>query len=300
MKAAPDVVYDLTDRNADKNKAHYDFGTQIDRDQAESTHVKQTFRYANSFVINGVLPHNCASYDLDKAEKASTRIRNHNPPNFSKTVGRDQVPAGVNSIGKTPTKDLTYDPSDEALKKNEKVLKFDGQKPREMYMQQLPMDLSYDPKFTAVEARTKGLDVQKSQGHGIFWNIPAGTQLDYNPQYNLTSPRTSGAPEFASGPEYARPPIRPPTVDTFYERDSSLTRERVKGNPMIGQHLSRNQRNDTFKTAPNSPDKFYDYKVEHTLPSPSKSNLDFVNRPQRNLHLPVEKEPEQPPSPKSK
>ena len=61
------------------------------RDQAESTHVKQTFRYANSFVINGVLPHNCASYDLDKAEKASTRIRNHNPPNFSKTVGRDQV-----------------------------------------------------------------------------------------------------------------------------------------------------------------------------------------------------------------
>ena len=73
---------------------------------------------------------------------------------------------------------------------------------------QLPMDLSYDPKFTAVEARTKGLDVQKSQGHGIFWNIPAGTQLDYNPQYNLTSPRTSGAPEFASGPEYARPPIR--------------------------------------------------------------------------------------------
>ena len=40
---------------------------------------------------------------------------------------------------------------------------------------------------------------------------------------------------------------RPPTVDTFYERDSSLTRERVKGNPMIGQHLSRNQRNDTFK-----------------------------------------------------
>ena len=61
--------------------------------------------------------------------------------------GASQVPAGVNSIGKTPTKDLTYDPSDEALKKNEKVLKFDGQKPREMYMQQVRLVAVSQPSF---------------------------------------------------------------------------------------------------------------------------------------------------------
>uniref|UniRef100_A0A7S1NPI2 Uncharacterized protein n=1 Tax=Eutreptiella gymnastica TaxID=73025 RepID=A0A7S1NPI2_9EUGL len=275
---APDVIYDPKAPKALSPGPAFE--NQIDRTKAQRTATVQVYRQGTSFQVNGMQAYDSANYHVDEAEAKSTKFRNHNPVDFNKKASRDQVPTAMTKSPTAMTKDLGYDV--QTPKAHSPTVAFGKQKPREQYMCQLPLDLSYDPKYTLVErtAPTKGMD--KSEGHKDFFTTPEHKDVQYNPSDRFSTPRRDFSPNFSAGPENSRPPLKRPQVDKFYDRDSPLAKPRTKGNPMLAQHISRDRRNETLSPKGQAPDKFYDYSAEIALPSPGKSYVEFGKMPPRD------------------
>eukprot|EP01006_Ploeotia_vitrea_P066170 TRINITY_DN94452_c0_g1_i1.p1 TRINITY_DN94452_c0_g1~~TRINITY_DN94452_c0_g1_i1.p1 ORF type:complete len:608 (+),score=34.54 TRINITY_DN94452_c0_g1_i1:36-1859(+) len=211
-------------------------------------------------------------------------------PNFEKTAGRDQVPLNLALIKKA--KEMPEEPSGvpPPARRTKQAIPFDKQTNRQP-LWQTTSALEYDPSYELVHKRTHTPQLQHGDGHQALFAASITKDCDYNPNYNAIFGQVTGQHTFT--PLIEEKKAEPDAhgkgkgADVFYDVDTEVTKPRIKGNPMMKLHLSRDARNHAMRKKTNSPDTFYDYSLEAILPKTTPTSaLDFSKTVSRSRSPP--------------
>jgi hypothetical protein len=260
---APDVIYSVNNGCGSQNIGGVPFSRQLSRNGALRALAKRVYPALTS-----------ASYNID--DKASSQFRRHTcSALFGKCTGRKEAPS-IMQRRSVPDSRPHYDIRDyERINvRHIPAASFRHQTSRPSMQKSL--DLSYDRKNenTIKFPSSPTARLQFGSGHNDESVHPTLTSgLDYTPQYSQVTPAMNPGPSFEKAE--ARSPTHNSVLDKFYDVDTPLTTQRIKGDPMLHKHVSRDKRNTAFSVRTMTPDKFYDYDVNKVLPGSPRGMLEF-------------------------
>ena len=242
---------------------------QVSRTKAGRLVACNQYRAGNASNIGLRQPQDSANYNSD--EEATTKFRKAaGARSFERTTGRPPLFEPPTSASAESQKLYNIAQSERINIRHAATPDFARQTGRPKFLQQPPLDLDYAPQYESVQAKSPNATIKSVRGS--WQNVNAVTaDLDYEPHYGVTSPRTDHTVAFDKGSGRRSPMAT--KVDQFYDTDSPWTSVRVKGNPMMGSQMSR-QAVQPRKSS--NPDNFYDYDVDVTQPCYPRDVLQFT------------------------
>eukprot|EP01062_Namystynia_karyoxenos_P035927 TRINITY_DN2620_c0_g1_i1.p1 TRINITY_DN2620_c0_g1~~TRINITY_DN2620_c0_g1_i1.p1 ORF type:complete len:765 (+),score=150.69 TRINITY_DN2620_c0_g1_i1:91-2295(+) len=295
----PAVTYDPPDDGL-RARAAYGFDAQVPRTKAAADAQGMASRrhYALNCAATELaplhkFPASHIDYDTSAAEKLSYRRTDVVLP-FAKATTREQQPTEVQRPRPTldPVEPYAPQHTERTTGGHRPQTLFDKQASRPAHMCNPINDLEYDVSPTARGRRAPCADLDRTAGHESLFHPSITTACDYAPNLAAVKPRASQGPSMDKNPgrgdDAARGVPAAQMMDRFYETEPTmriklqgqeevipLTVPRVKGNPMIQRHMSREKRQAITSVRQTGPDRFYDVDVSKVRPNLDRRAVDF-------------------------
>jgi len=295
---APAVVYDLPDDGL-KARASYAMGDQVSRTKAAADAQGMTSRRQytmNSAALEVAPLHKFPASHVVYDTTAQDRLRYPRTDvclSFQRTTSRDQRPTEVQKprLLTDPVATVEVPASERTVGKKVPTVTFDKLTDRPQFLSRVPHDLEYDGNGEAKMRKIPAADLMRTKGHESLFVPTITSNCDYAPDLNAIKPRTSAGPTLDKviSRDRAKAGIRPPEpLDHFYQTDAKmrvkvqgqdesvpLTGPRVRGNPMLQKHMTREKRAQILTQRKVSPDKFYDFDLAKVRPNPDRQGVPF-------------------------
>jgi hypothetical protein len=268
-----DVVYNPKDHDAWRSKA------ALSMDKA----LPRACPGASLFEVAMPQPHAMNDGSVYHVEDIKLRRSPSPTPNFDTMKAHGEEVAWLCGSGTgDQSSDYNYKETDRTRKgRRSPVWKLDASpaKPRPR-LQNIHHDLDYDVNLEAVQRKTVFTNLDHGKAHRDLWEKSLTAACNYEPRDNLVRPRSHCAGDFNKMASFR--PAANKSLDRFYDTDTAMTKQRVKGNPMLRTHMSRDKRIAALRKHTPSPDAFYDYNMEKVLPRHNPGNADFSKNTSRS------------------